>query len=184
MLDFVTASLSAEGPPSQTLFNHVTQTGMTPAVDVGVYTLGVVLKFAVNGSVSKIHIYHAGDTSPTTRSAGIWLQGGTLLGSGTLLNEAVGTGWRDIVLSSPVAVTAGTVVVAGVTVTTINSYSAEVNRFASAQVISGDIIALQSNDTDGSPGNGRFNVGVGLVYPVSTFNNTNYWIDVTFTPDA
>ena len=93
-----------------------------------------------------------------------------------MTDEPVGPGWRAITLNSPVYVAANTPVVAGVAITTINSYNSQSKGLLTA-ITRGNIVGM--SDVEAS-GNGRFFIGAGLNFPEGNYNSSNYWVDVSF----
>ena len=57
-------------------------------------------------------------------------------------------------------------------------YSGDNNYFASAGVLNGPLEALQNGV---SGGNGVYVYGSSLAFPASTWNSSNYWVDVVFS---
>lgn len=105
----------------------------------------------------------------TDHNATLWTSGGTSLATGSITGNAA-TGWTDITFSSPVSVTAGNTYVASVTMLN-GRYVATANYFSSP-VVNGPLTAPSGS-------NGVFHT-TGGSFPQTSFNSTNYWIDVSF----
>src|SRR5207248_288366 len=86
------------------------------------------------------------------------------------------SGWQQVNFGSPVAITANTTYVASYH-TNVGHYSADENYFASRGVDSPPLHAL-ANGADGP--NGVYAYSASSVFPSSTYNSTNYWVDVLF----
>jgi hypothetical protein len=80
--------------------------------------------------------------------------------------------------TTPVAITANTVYVASYH-TNVGHYSENQNYFATAGFDSPPLHAL-ANGVSG--GNGVYAYGAGSVFPTQSFNTTNYWVDMAFSP--
>ena len=88
------------------------------------------------------------------------------------------SGWQQADFSSPIAVTAGTTYVASYFAPN-GGYSVNSAYFANAGVTNGPLTAPQSSTVAG--GNGVYGYGGSPAFPSSSFNATNYWVDVVFT---
>jgi methionine-rich copper-binding protein CopC len=149
----------------------------TPATasvnDSAAVELGVKFRATADGYITGIRFYKgAGNTG--THTGHLWTSTGTLLATATFFNESA-TGWQQANFDSPVAVTSGTTYVA--------SYYAPVGRYSangayfSNSVTNGPLTALGTG-IDG--GNGVYRYGTGGGFPASTYNSTNYWVDVVY----
>ncbi len=84
------------------------------------------------------------------------------------------SGWQQANFSTPVTVTAGTTYV--VSYHSSGFYSADGNYFVNA-LTSGPLTAPSSAS---GGGNGVYAYGSTSVFPTSTYNAANYWVDVAF----
>ncbi len=136
--------------------------------------LGVKFSVDFDGYIAGIRFYKgAGNTGLHTGN--LWTQSGTLLASATFTNETA-TGWQQVDFATPVAVTAGTVYVASYHAPN-GYYSANSGYFADTGVDSGPVNLLQ----DGvSGGNGVYVYNSTSSFPSSSYNSSNYWVDVVF----
>jgi Domain of unknown function (DUF4082)/Bacterial Ig-like domain/Purple acid Phosphatase, N-terminal domain len=150
---------------------------VTPAVvnaaDDSAVELGVRFRPSQDGFVTGIRFYK-GDQNTGTHLGNLWTNGGTLLASATFTGETA-SGWQQVTLASPVAVTAGSTYVASYH-TTVGRYSFDNDYFAASGVNNPPLQALQ--DGQGGP-NGVYRYG-GSGFPTNTFRSTNYWVDVVF----
>jgi hypothetical protein len=138
----------------------------------GDYELGVEFRSAKVGKINAIRYFKA--LSETGTHIGrIWSSTGQLLASVTFQNET-GSGWQEQALTTPLAIQANTTYVVSVNANT--HYAMTLNGFLST-ITNGDLSAV----ADGS--NGVFNTTPNL-FPTQSFQNTNYFRDIVFTPDT
>src|SRR6185503_5303982 len=104
----------------------------------------------------------------------LWTNAGGQLAEATFTSES-GSGWQQVTLASPVAVTANTTYVASY-VSPTGRYSYTPAAFAASGYVHGPLRAIADGGIDGA--NGVFIQGQG--FPTQTFNSTNYWVDVVF----
>jgi hypothetical protein len=155
-----------------TLF-PATSTPATPAVsDPGPVELGLKFRADLNGFVNGIRFYK-GSTNTGTHLGSVWTSGGALLASATFTSETA-TGWQQVLFSSPVAVTAGTLYVASYH-TNAGNYAATGAAF-NTQVDGGPLHAPTSASVTG---NGVYAYG-STQFPTQSFQATNYWVDVVY----
>jgi hypothetical protein len=134
--------------------------------------LGMKFTASQNGTVTGIKFYK-GPQNTGTHTGSIWSSTGTLLGTLTFSNETA-SGWQTASLTTPVAITAGTSYV--VSYHSNGNYSATSNYFTSATT-NGPLTAPSSA---ASGGNGVYAYGSSSAFPSSSYNSTNYWVDVVF----
>jgi hypothetical protein len=103
----------------------------------------------------------------------LWSSTGTLLASGTFSGESA-SGWQELAFNSPVAITANTTYVVSYH-TDVGHYELTNNGLASA-VTNGPLTALA--------GGGVYAYGSGNAFPSSSFNASNYWVDVVYSQTA
>jgi hypothetical protein len=155
--------------------------GATPA-QVGVsdgqpIQLGVKFRTNVNGFIQAVRFYKA-STSTGTHTGNLWTASGQLLGTATFTNDGA-SGWQTITFANPIAVTANTTYVASYHSPT-GVYSLTGNFFTQG-VDRGPIRLLSSAE---SGGNGVFVYGAATSFPTSSWNASNYWVDVVFANGA
>ena len=150
----------------------------TPAVasdaDTSSVELGVKFRADVNGFIKGIRFYK-GASNLGTHVGTLWSASGTPLAQATFATETA-SGWQQVLFTTPVAVTANTIYVASYHAPS-GGYSATASQFASAGVDNG---ALHALSTAVASGNGVYAYGSATIFPASTFNGTNYWVDVVF----
>jgi hypothetical protein len=148
--------------------------GTIAEVDNQAVELGVKFRSYVNGFIKGIR-YYKSSTNTGTHIGNLWTSTGTNLARATFTNET-STGWQEVIFSKPVAITAGVTYVASY-FTPTGHYSADENYFATKGTITATLVALQ-NGVDGP--NGIYSYGATTVFPVNTFNSSNYYVDVVF----
>jgi len=153
-------------------------TSDTPAVasdsDVTSVNLGVKFRSDINGFIKGIRFYK-GPTNTGTHVGTLWSESGTPLAQATFQNETSG-GWQQVLFNTPVAVTANTVYVASYHAPN-GGYSATSSQFQTAGVDNGVLHALS---TIAAAGNGVYAYAPATAFPQSSWQGTNYWVDVVF----
>lgn len=170
------SAASAAVTPADTIFDFATPTTIDSG-DSSSIEVGMNFTATSNGQITGLRFYKAA-ANTGTHVGSLWSATGTLLGSGTFTNESA-SGWQTLTFSSPVAITAGTNYVAG--------YLAPSGHYADtpAGFNSGvDNGPLQANATTPTAGNGLFAYSATSTFPTSSYNGTNYWIDVMFQPGS
>ncbi|MER6947325.1 DUF4082 domain-containing protein [Nonomuraea sp. NPDC000554] len=165
----------------QTVSASLWDDATTPAVasqnDPNAVVVGVRFKTTTTGSVTGIRFYK-GPQNTGTHTGSLWTSGGTLLASAVFTDE-IASGWQQVNFGSPVALSANTTYVASYH-TTSGGYSMTRPYFTS-QFTNNPLIALA--DGDGG-GNGVFSYSATNTFPTSSFQATNYWVDVVFVPSS
>jgi Domain of unknown function (DUF4082)/Bacterial Ig domain len=151
----------------------------TPAVpadpDAAAVEVGVKFRADTNGVIKGLRFYKgAGNTG--THVGHLWTANGTQLAAATFSNETA-SGWQEVTLATPVAVTANTTYVTSY-YAPVGRYSVDDNFFTASGVDSPPLHAL-ANGVDG--GNGVYRYGSGGGFPTSTFAASNYSVDVVFS---
>ena len=158
-------SLIVNDPTSQNLFSLSSVPSIVTVNDNSAVELGVQFTPSANGTISGIRFYKdAQNVGPHV--ADLWTSTGTLLATVTFSGET-SSGWQQVNFSSPVSVTAGTTYVASYH--TNGFYSADPNYF-STPLTNGQLSAT----------NGVYAYSAGSAFPTSTYNASNYWVDVIF----
>ncbi|MEB3044870.1 DUF4082 domain-containing protein [Rhizobium mulingense] len=162
-------TVTVSGPNYTSLFGAA-----TPAVvntnDTSAVELGVKFQTSVAGTVTGIRFYK-GNLDTGTHTGSLWSSTGTRLATLTFTNETA-SGWQTAYFTSPVTLTVGQTYTASYH-TNSGHYSTTTNYFTS-NVTSGPLTAPAS-------GNGVYRYGSNSLFPSSTFQSTNYWVDVMFT---
>ena len=140
------------------------------ANDTSAVNLGIQFQAASNGTITGIRFYKEVDNTGT-HTGSLWSSTGALLATGTFSNETA-SGWQELDFSTPVAVTAGTTYVASYFTST--GHYADTSGGLAAAVTNGPLTALA--------GGGVYAYGSANAFPSSTFNASNYWVDVVYSP--
>ena len=143
----------------------------------GAIELGVKFRPLVDGKITGVRFYKAA-SSTGTHIGNLWAStGGAPLASATFTDETA-SGWQEVSFATPVDATAGTTYVASYFAPN-GGYGYTSAYFASAGLTSQYLTAMASG-VDGN--NGVFRSG-SSGFPTNSFDNTNYWVDVTFAPN-
>jgi hypothetical protein len=138
--------------------------------------IGVKFHADYDGYITGIRFYKS-TANTGTHIGNLWTTTGTLLGGATFTNET-SSGWQQVNFSNPIAITANTDYVASY-FAPAGHYSATLGFFATSGIDDPPIHLLQ----DGVDGpNGLYRYASGSTFPTSTFNSTNYWVDVVYVP--
>ena len=143
--------------------------------DPSAVELGVKFESDTAGYIDGIRFYK-GSGNTGTHVGYLWSNTGTLLASATFTNETA-TGWQQVTFSNPVPIAANTIYVASYYAPN-GDYADDNGYFATSGVTSGPLQAL-SNAAAG--GNGVFVYGTANTFPTSTYDSSNYWVDVVFS---
>lgn len=148
------------------------------STDTQAVNLGVRFTADVDGIVSGIRFYKGAGNSGTHVGT-LWTSGGVKLASATFTNETA-SGWQRADFATPVRVTANTVYVASY-LAPVGRYADDAGGFASTAVDSPPLHALR----DGTNGaNGVYAYAASSTFPTATYQSTNYWVDVVFSPNG
>ncbi len=156
--------------------------GQTPANpaenDTAAVEVGVKFRSDSSGFVTGVRFYK-GSGNSGTHIGNLWSAAGTNLGTVTFTGES-GSGWQQASFASPVAISANTTYVVSYYAPN-GRYAADANAFATQGVDNAPLHAL-ANGVDGA--NGVYRYGAGGVFPTNTYQSTNYWVDVVFSPSG
>lgn len=140
-------------------------------------TLGVKFRATQNGNISGIRFYK-GAGSTGTHLGTLWSSDGTKLAEATFTNES-GSGWQQVLFVSPVAITSGTIYIASYFSSA--GYYAVTDNYFTQTAVNGPLIA-PANGEVGS--NGVYQYASSSAFPASSYQASNYWVDVVFENDA
>jgi Domain of unknown function (DUF4082)/Bacterial Ig-like domain/Bacterial Ig domain len=167
----------APGSCPCTIWSSTATPGTANSGDASGIEVGVNFTSNHAGSIQGIRFYK-GSANIGTHVGNLWTTSGTLLATATFTGESA-SGWQQVNFSTPVAITAGTTYVASYYAPAGN-YSYDGGYFASAGVTNGPLQALSNTAIP----NGVYGYGSKSTFPTSSFNATNYWVDVVFVPSA
>jgi hypothetical protein len=167
---FTTAAQTpVPGPTTSSLWSTSATPGTIDSGDTQAVELGVRFSSTTAGYITGIRFYKAAANSGT-HIGNLWSSSGQLLATGTFTGETT-SGWQTLTFASPVAVTAGTTYVASYH-TTSGHYAFNRNYFNS-QFTSGNLHV---------PANGGvYRYGTASAFPSSSYQGSNYWVDVLLT---
>jgi Domain of unknown function (DUF4082)/Fibronectin type III domain/Bacterial Ig domain len=136
--------------------------------------LGVKFSSEVAGNITGIRFYKA-TANTGTHIGSLWNATGTLLTSATFTNETA-SGWQQVNFEKPIAINPNTTYVAGYFAPN-GHYSDTPAGFATA--ITNTPLTALANATST---NGVYTYTSATTFPTSSYNATNYWVDVDFEP--
>jgi hypothetical protein len=157
---------------TQRLFADTSTPETVNVDDTSPVELGMKFSASTSGSVTGVSFYK-GSQDTGTHTGSLWSSTGTLLATATFTNESL-SGWQTANFSSAVPITAGATYV--ISYHTSGHYSANNNYFTDA-VTNGPLTAPSSSS---SGGNGVYAYGSASAFPTSSYNSSNYWVDVIF----
>jgi hypothetical protein len=160
-----------------TIWGDATVPLQPSTADISAIEVGVRFRSSVDGYASGIRFYK-GPGNTGTHVAHLWTNSGAKLAEETFSAES-GAGWQQVTFATPVAISANTTYVASY-YAPAGHYAADPAYFASASTAGGPLSALASG-SDGP--NGLYRYGASG-FPTSSYNSTNYWVDVVFTTAA
>jgi hypothetical protein len=160
------------------IWSASTTPGTASEADPSSVELGVRFQSSMAGSVIGIRFYK-GSANTGIHIGNLWTTTGTNLGSVTFTNETA-TGWQQALFASPVPIAANTSYIASY-FAPVGGYAADLNYFATAGVNNPPLQALVNS---GTAPDGLYLYSTASGFPVNTFQSTNYWVDVVFSPGA
>ena len=157
------------------IWNAATTPSVVASPDPNAVELGVKFQADANGYITGIRFYKSTNNTGTHVGT-LWSSSGTQLATATFTDETA-SGWQEVNFTTPVAITANTTYVASYH-TSVGYYSLDQGYFANAGVDNSPLHVL-SNGSSG--GNGVYNYSATPAFPNSTYNSSNYWVDVVFS---
>jgi hypothetical protein len=167
------------------LWGAGTPGGVSDSGDPSAVSVGMKFTSDSYGTVTALRFYKV-STDTGTHIGDLWTADGTLLASATFTNEST-SGWQQVSLSNPVTIMPNTTYV--VSYYAPNGHYADTENYFYPKPAPGP---LGGGNYDNAPlhavpnntsANGLFTYG-GNVFPTSSFNASNYWVDVVFAPAA
>ena len=178
--EFVATAPPPPPPPPPTgdgtsFFPTPTTPSSPAATDPQPVELGVKFRSDVAGYVSGIRFFKAaGNTG--THVGNLWSGSGALLATAVFSGETA-SGWQQADFDAPVAIAKGSTVVASYFAPS-GGWSYDLQYFATAGADSPPLHAL-ANGVDGP--NGVYAYGTSSTFPTSSYQSSNYWVDVKFS---
>ncbi|MFN0145377.1 MAG: Ig-like domain-containing protein [Dehalococcoidia bacterium] len=141
--------------------------------DASSVVLGVKFTSDVAGYVSGIRFYK-GPSNTGIHTGKLWTAAGVELANVTFSGET-GSGWQEATFAAPVLIAANTTYIASYHAP-VGFYSVNANYFGAAT----DNPPLHALSNAAGGGNGVYLYGAGHAFPSSSFQASNYWVDVVF----
>jgi Domain of unknown function (DUF4082) len=179
VLALLVLSHAAAAQSPLTIFGNATpRTPIDP--DTNAVTLGVKFQSSQSGAISGIRFYRAARSS-SGYVARLYKADGTMLASTSVSAEPCSTlpCWEELDFASPISIGPNTTYVAAYFVKG-GHYAGDTNGLAN-RVTSGPLAAPASSQAGG---NGVYKYGTSIAFPNQTYQASNYWVDVAFTPSA
>ena len=167
------SSASPAVVPRATIFEQGVP-GQIDSGDGGSVVLGVKFTSDTAGKIRGIRFYKAA-ANTGTHVVTLWSSTGTQLAQATASGETA-SGWQEVAFASPVAIQANTTYVASY-LAPKGHYSDNGPTLASAIVNA----PLRTVANSVSP-NGVYAYSSSNTFPTSTYQASNYWVDVLFVP--
>ena len=167
------AATSAVTPKASIL--ELATPGVVDAGDNSAVNLGVKFRSVVAGQITGLRFYKsAGNTG--THVGSLYAAGGAPLAQATFSSESA-SGWQTVTFASPVTITANTTYVAAYLAPN-GGYSATGGAFSAGAIANPPLTAISNDEAL----NGVYAYSASPTFPASSWNATNYWVDVLFAP--
>jgi len=148
---------------------------MVDSGDPNAIEVGVKFRADADGSILGVRFYKS--AANTGQHIGhIWTDSGQLLGTATFTSET-GSGWQQVNFATPIPATANSVYIASYLAPS-GHYSSDSFFFQQAGADNPPLHGLQ-NGVDGADGVYLYAASGG--FPNSSYNATNYWVDVIYS---
>lgn len=170
---FTTGASTTRGTCPCGLWGSTSAPVVADSGDTASVELGVKFTSDISGYVTGVRFFKSA-LNGGTHIGNLWTSTGTRLASATFTSETA-SGWQQISFGAPVAISPG--------VTYVASYFAPQGHYAFDQnsfVNSVDNPPLHALSSSSSGGNGVNLYSATSVFPINTYNATNYWVDVVF----
>src|SRR5207245_2492044 len=122
--------------------------------------------------------FYKSSTNTGTHIGNLWTAAGTNLAQVTFTGETT-SGWQRMNFANPVPITANTTYVASY-YCPMGHYAGDTGYFGVAH----DSAPLHALQDGAQGGNGVFLYGASTAFPNQTYQSSNYWVDVVFSPTA
>ena len=176
----ILGGLAAVAPPAAAASFTIWESSTVPTTpsdpDPAAVELGVKFRSDVAGQVTGVRFYKGAGNSGT-HVGHLWTAAGVSLGAVTFSGESA-TGWQTATFATPITVAANTTYVVSY-YAPAGHYAADSGFFATAGVDNSPLHAL-GNGVDGV--NGVYRYGTGGGFPNQSWQSSNYWVDVVFSP--
>ncbi|WP_247369031.1 MULTISPECIES: DUF4082 domain-containing protein [unclassified Bradyrhizobium] len=159
-------------PSTMSLFSSSDTPAVVSSSDTSQVNLGVQFTSSLAGTITGIKYYKSAN-DPGTHTGSLWSSTGTLLATATFTNES-SSGWQTVTFSNPVSIAAGTTYVASFH--SNGHYASSTSYFTTART-NGPLTAPANI-------NGIYTYGTSNLFPTSSYNASNYWVDVVFNSSS
>jgi methionine-rich copper-binding protein CopC len=172
----VTVNPPAPGTTSFTLFGSSTPS-IVDSGDGQAVELGMRFLADSDGLITGVRFYKS-SANTGQHVANLWTADGTRLATATFTSET-SSGWQQVNFQTPVAIQAGKVYIVSYYAPN-GRYSVTRDYFTTLGVDNGPLHAPATGPTGV---NGLYRYG-SSGFPTSTYQSSNYWVDVVFTPTS
>ncbi|WP_433361650.1 DUF4082 domain-containing protein [Streptosporangium sp. CA-115845] len=162
--------------PSESLWESKATPDVPSQADDKSVAVGVKFRTLTSGTIRGIRFYKGAENTGT-HVGNLWTSNGQSLASATFTNETA-SGWQQVNFATPVRVTPNTTYIASY-YTVPGRYSVT-RPYFSKQYTNEPLLAL-ANGAEG--GNGVYTYSSTNTFPTSSYQSTNYWVDVVFDAD-
>ena len=152
--------------------------GTASDADSSAVEVGMKFRSDVAGKVNAIRFYK-GAQNIGTHVGHLWNSAGTPLATINFTGETA-SGWQQATLLTPVDIAANTTYTVSY-YAPVGHYAGDNNYFATQGVDNAPLHSL-ANGADGT--NGVYRYGSGGGFPTSSYQSSNYWVDVVFSANG
>ena len=180
-VDRALRSCAAAPPPvsgSTGVWNGAAVTPDIPWYPDSPATLGMKFRSDVGGTVTGVRFYKGSSGNNGAHTGLLYATSGALLAQASFSGESA-SGWQTVTFSRPVTISPDTTYI--VAYWSASGYADSRGFFTSRGVNNGPLHALQSGVNGG---NSVYVYGGAPQFPVYTWQDSNYWVDVVFTPST
>ncbi|KYC37737.1 hypothetical protein WA1_04255 [Scytonema hofmannii PCC 7110] len=170
-----TWSFTTSSSSSVSIWSNTATPSTVTTNDPSAVELGVKFRSSQNGYIQGLRFYK-GLQNTGTHVGTLWSSSGQQLATATFINETA-SGWQEVNFATPVEITANTVYVASYH-TNVGFYSKNENYFTNSGVNNPPLYAFRNGE---SGSNGIYSYSANPVFPTSTYQSSNYWVDVIFS---
>lgn len=166
-------------PPTESLWTPADAPTDVDLNDGAAIEVGTKFTASVNGFVKGVRFYKGpGSTGTFIGKLYDFNNPATPLATATFVTTP--SGWQQVLFSTPVSITAGTLYV--VTVYSADGYYANADEYFNGfSQVSGSLTAPAGNSSMDNSSNGIYFFG-GQGFPNSSYQNSSYFVDAVFTP--
>ena len=180
----VSVTEAADAAPQGTTTYRIYESATPPttaANDFAAVTLGVEFYVTSDATLTEIRWWQpdpGGPTNTSPRQGRVWrVSDVTSLGTTPSVTPS-GSGWQTLTFATPVALAANTRYRVGVYHPNGGYPATGAYYSGGADETNGPLVIPKAANATGLA-QGTYNYNAGIAYPGSSFNDTNYWIDVT-----